>query len=66
MFIFVGTGTLMKVRNMIRQNVSSIKWLANLDGGSSSFLSVNKKVLIKNKTKVPSVISFKILKVEKL
>jgi hypothetical protein len=65
MFIFVGTGTLMKVRNMIRQNVSSIKWLANLDGGSSSFLSVNKKVLIKNKTKVPSVISFKILKVEK-
>jgi len=66
MFIFVGTGTLIKVRELIKNSVADIKWLANLDGGSSSFLSINKKILIKNKTKIPSVISFEILRLEKL
>ena len=57
-FISVITGNLYTVRDKLRQIVPNIKWLANLDGGSSSFLTIDGIRLVCNKTKVPSIILF--------
>lgn len=63
-FIVVGSGNLFTLRKLLRNKINNILWLANLDGGSSTFLSVNNKSIVKNKTKIPSVISFEIIKME--
>lgn len=63
-FIFVGNGNLFKLRKLIRSKINNVEWLANLDGGSSSFLTVNNEMIIKNKTKIPSVLMFKTRSVE--
>jgi exopolysaccharide biosynthesis protein len=63
-FIVVGAGNLFTLRKLLRNKIKNILWLANLDGGSSTFLSVNNKSIVKNKTKIPSVISFEIIKME--
>lgn len=66
MFIFVGNGNLFTVRSKLKKKIIDIEWLANLDGGSSSFLTLNSNFIIKNKTKIPSVISYSIYSVENL
>lgn len=58
MFIIIGTGNLFSIRENIKSKIDDIEWLANLDGGSSTFLTLYGNHIVKNKTKVPSVVSF--------
>jgi hypothetical protein len=65
-FICVTYGSISTVRKFVKSNVKNVEWLANLDGGSSTFISIDKKQLVKTKRKVPSVISFNYYKIDKV
>lgn len=64
MFIVVGSGSLLGIRKRIRNKIKDIQWLANLDGGSSTFATVFGNCIVKNKRKIPSIISCNIEKWE--
>jgi hypothetical protein len=63
-FICVTYGSIQKVRKFIRTNIKDVDWLANLDGGTSTFMTIDKKHLIKTKRAVPSIINFTFYKID--
>lgn len=63
-FICSSRGSVYFIRNYLKSKISNIKWLANLDGGSSSFLTVDGKRLVKTNRSVPSIVSFNYSKIE--
>lgn len=64
MFIVVSSGSLLNVRKRIRNRIKNIQWLANLDGGSSTFATAFGNYVIRHKRKIPSIISYSIHKWE--
>ena len=65
-FICVTYGSIQTVRKFVRSNVENVEWLANLDGGTSTFISIDKKHLVKTKREVPSILSFNYYKIDRL
>lgn len=63
-FICNSRGSVYFIRNYLKSKINNIKWLANLDGGSSSFLTVDGKRLVRTNRSVPSIISFNYSKIE--
>lgn len=61
-FIIITSGNLIQLPKKIKNLIPNVKWLINLDGGSSTFLTLNKKIIVKNKRKIPSIITFDLIK----
>lgn len=64
-FICSTVGSLYYVRKTLKERIPNIEWLANLDGGSSSFLTINGDLIVNNKRKIPSVLTFEYYQLDK-
>lgn len=61
-FIMVTTGNLIQIPKKIKYLIPNVKWMINLDGGNSTFLTLNGKMIVKTKRKIPSIITFDLAK----
>jgi hypothetical protein len=64
LFIFSGTGSLFAIRKKLKEKISNIDWLINLDGGGSVFSSLYGLPLIRSQRKIPSILSYNVYKLE--
>jgi hypothetical protein len=64
LFIFSGTGSLFAIRKKLKEKISNIDWLINLDGGGSVFSSLHGLPLIRSQRKIPSILSYNVYKLE--